>query len=232
MDTGSESPVAPPYSPLTPELPSATYASVQETQAQPELTATTTTATFPTLTPISESTNPDAIALRSALSLLQIQRLRAIGDLQTLDEQKKSALAKPRDFAQALADGKITSRSTVSPWNVKALDAASDDEGDEDGRDISSAMSELPSDDGAGKQMIIPGPQNVIRCPPINWDRYHIVGEPLDKLHEDHRRRPPSGEGSSTSTRPAHTVAAPYSPWRDAISEAPMRPKPNLSEEP
>ena len=70
----------------------------------------------------------------------------------------------------------------------------------------------------------IPKPQNIVRMPAINWAKYHIVGEPLDKMHEEQRLRPTLGEprhdtpsAASTSRSPEHTLAAPYRPFVDKI---------------
>jgi len=71
----------------------------------------------------------------------------------------------------------------------------------------------------------LPTPQNIFRCPPINWAKYHISGEPLDRLHEEQLRKPSPGEpeynGSSGSTRTQpYVLAAPYSPLTDQLSGA------------
>ncbi|CAK7272977.1 hypothetical protein SEPCBS119000_005408 [Sporothrix epigloea] len=39
----------------------------------------------------------------------------------------------------------------------------------------------------------LPQPQNIVRMPPINWNKYAVVGEGLEKLHADQIRRPPVG---------------------------------------
>lgn len=82
----------------------------------------------------------------------------------------------------------------------------------------------------------IPVPQNVVRMPPINWAKYHIVGEPLDKMHDEQRRRPSCGkprlerpvvgEGPGLGEVPAqrapeHVLAAPYRPLVDKLEPAP-----------
>ncbi|KAK3718570.1 hypothetical protein LTR37_005074 [Vermiconidia calcicola] len=62
----------------------------------------------------------------------------------------------------------------------------------------------------------IPGPQNVVRMPYINWDRYHITGEPLDSMHEQQRKWPGNFAYGQDRGR-ERTVAAPYSPWQDSL---------------
>ncbi|KAK4540789.1 hypothetical protein LTR36_008866 [Oleoguttula mirabilis] len=62
----------------------------------------------------------------------------------------------------------------------------------------------------------IPGPQNVVRMPNVNWDKYHIVGEPLDRMHEQQRRWPGSFAYGQDRGR-EFAVAAPYSPFLDRL---------------
>lgn len=63
----------------------------------------------------------------------------------------------------------------------------------------------------------VPRPQTVFRCPPVNWAKYHVVGEALDALHAEQTARPSSGlEATGSATRaPLHVLAAPYSPFTD-----------------
>ncbi|KLJ09602.1 hypothetical protein EMPG_14976 [Blastomyces silverae] len=189
----------------------------------------------PAPVPISESDNPDAIALRSAISILQIQKQQAVRDIKTLDHLKQAAVAHPEAFARELAKGSLTSKSG-DIFNPTGLE----EDGDEDehaGGIMAQANTSKPSvtDEGAmdideqprlafGK---IPAPQSVVRMPPINWAKYHIVGEPLDKLHEEQRRRPSAGEPRRDDAplqqrAPEHFIAAPYRPFTDNL-EAPMK---------
>ncbi|KAL1898067.1 hypothetical protein Cpir12675_002086 [Ceratocystis pirilliformis] len=39
----------------------------------------------------------------------------------------------------------------------------------------------------------LPGEQSIVRCPPINWAQYAVVGESLDKLHAEQVARPNGG---------------------------------------
>lgn len=196
--------------------------------------------------PISESENPDAIALRSAISILQLQRERCKADLQALQALKERAVAEPEEFAHDLLAGRIgsvdQSRGLLgedlgdifhhrsqgemkTPSSTPTADAVGDKmdvdgvDGDDDGE---------PHPNHRSKFSPIPTPQNVIRCPPINWAKYHVVGESLDKLHDEQRRRPTQGEpqrdgGSRGTTRaPVSVVAAPYRPFVDRVAE-PMK---------
>ena len=71
----------------------------------------------------------------------------------------------------------------------------------------------------------IPGPQNIVRCPPINWSKYHIVGESLDKLHEEQKIRPTNGEPSTDQddSKPPGPSTEP-SRAEEALVAAPLRP--------
>ena len=62
----------------------------------------------------------------------------------------------------------------------------------------------------------IPGPQNVVRMPYINWEKYHISGDALDSMHEQQRRWPGNFAYGQDRGR-EHVVAAPYSPWLDSL---------------
>lgn len=59
----------------------------------------------------------------------------------------------------------------------------------------------------------IPSPQDVVRCPPIEWAKYHILGEPLDKLHKEQRMRPGVGGHQGRES----VIAAAYSPFADKL---------------
>ncbi|KAK4637684.1 uncharacterized protein CLAFUR5_01905 [Fulvia fulva] len=62
----------------------------------------------------------------------------------------------------------------------------------------------------------IPGPQNVVRMPYVNWDKYGIAGDSLESLHAQQQKWPGSA-GTSQSKGREYTVAAPYSPFVDSI---------------
>ncbi|MCJ1315408.1 hypothetical protein MMC15_000727 [Xylographa vitiligo] len=212
---GSESPSAPPYSPITPLMPTATLAPAPIHHGE-DFPAPTTERAAPV--PISESDNPDAIALRSAISVLQIQRQRTLRDLQTLERQKSIAVADPELFAHELSSGNVKSASRCG-----ILGENSDSEVLENHTDLSRVVSATQEGTSFG---IIPAPQNVVRCPPVNWAKYLIVGEALDNLHEEQRSRPSSGEPQrdfETFRESDHVVAAPYRPWADKIPASPAQ---------
>lgn len=213
----SSTPPRPSYSPVTPVFPHATLASRTSTSDQnsrlPDFT------TEPSPVPISESDNPDAIALRSAISVLQMQRQQSLRDIRNLDKMKKAAVANPEAFAIELTAGSLSSRKTDGLLNLSPpLDESPDD--DEMDFDTPQNSEKTSGDSDFGK---IPFPQNVVRCPPINWAKYHIVGASLDKLHEEQRRRPSAGEprrGEPPQRAPEHVVAAPYRPFVDKLEPA------------
>lgn len=129
--------------------------------------------------------NPDAIALKNTISVLQIQRQTAISDMKTLQKIKKRALADPEGFADDLASGRIKTRAQ-GMMSYKCGSESEDNEQDAsgikpvtDGTDsFASAWPELPT------------PQNIVEAPVINWAEYGVMGESLDKLHDEQMRNP------------------------------------------
>lgn len=116
--------------------------------------------------------------------------------------------------------------------------AAGDDEGEK------AEQTEAKRDDNLGEgdsgttsppfslKNKIPQPQNIVRMPPINWAKYQIVGEPLEKMHQEQILRPSSGEPrpynyDSTQPHPQqqqqqrspeYVLAAPYRPLVDKLN--------------
>ncbi|KLU84187.1 hypothetical protein MAPG_03232, partial [Magnaporthiopsis poae ATCC 64411] len=95
----------------------------------------------------------------------------------------------------------------------------------------------------------LPQRQNVVRCPPINWAQYAVVGESLEKLHNEQLTRPDLGtprvvgpggvyefkgdqrqqQGGPPPPQQAQKlvgVASPYMPGRDRLDKKPKKPKP------
>ncbi|PYH93915.1 hypothetical protein BO71DRAFT_306003, partial [Aspergillus ellipticus CBS 707.79] len=170
----------------------------------------------PAPVPISESENPDAIALRSALSILQLQKQQSLRDIQTLERLKRAAVEDPEGFAREVAAGNLSAKDQGGFINFTHEDRESeDDEAENPGRGMRSGLGTIPA------------PQNVVRMPRINWDKYHIVGESLDKMHEEQRRRPSSGEprrDDSAQRAPEYVLASPYRPLVDKL-ESPGKTK-------
>lgn len=224
----------PSYGPRT--QPSSPYAPTPSTRPP----TTPQMAEPPQPVPINESTNSDAIALRAAMSILQLQRQQALRDMQTLEKQKEAAVANPEAFARDVVSGKIKARGMQgilgsvgeAQGGVDGVDlrhkgevveAPVDDVGHGEEMDDSSDEGDKPMAETAGAFGEIPSEQNVVRMPPINWTKYHIVGESLDKLHEEQRSRPVAGQPlrdhdlKHKQRAPEHVIAAPYDPWRDKL---------------
>jgi hypothetical protein len=186
----------------------------QQPQQQPSYPPPNPIRPEPSPVPISESDNTDVIALRSALSLLQFQKQKALNDIKALDELKRAAAADPEGFSKELLAGNLTQHDNQF-INTDITMQDDDDENDNSDEEAEEPKSKF------GK---IPKPQNVVRMPPINWAKYHIVGEPLDKMHEEQRNRPFAGvpRQDPNQRAPEHFVAAPYRPLTDRI-ESPVK---------
>ncbi|KAI9883367.1 MAG: hypothetical protein M1823_004857 [Watsoniomyces obsoletus] len=142
----------------------------------------------------------DAIALRAAMSVLELQRERCKADLKKLEQIKDQALANPEAFLEDLRIGRLRHEG-----DQRALVSFN-------GRGSSTgAPNQTMSSFGT-----IPSPQNVVRCPPINWAKYRVVGEALDKLHAEQTRFPDGGEPPRSAVRaPEALIACPYRPMAD-----------------
>ncbi|KAL5088798.1 hypothetical protein Trisim1_006213 [Trichoderma cf. simile WF8] len=240
MDSRPSSPVPPPMSPITPTLPPAQLSSSgaadkgssrtvtavpvpvppaaaaaqQQPTAQQQQPARSTLSHSqqsdqvglppPPSKPIEFESNPDVIALKSAIAVLQMQRMRATADIQALSQIKNDAVEHPDEFARDLAMGKV------------GRGAQPDDE----------------TTTRAWVAQPIPKAQDVVRCPPINWSQYAVVGESLDKLHAEQVSRPTQGtpatigaggvyqfKGGDGKQEEYPGVAAPYAPLKDKIEK-------------
>ena len=201
-DAHSSTPPRPSYSPVTPIMTQASLVPAGfSTRPPPEW------IDEPEPLPLSLDENPDAIALRAAISILQLQRQNSLKDIRHLDKMKKAAVGNPEDFVNDLKAGKL---QKPPPAGIVDVDA-SDDEMTDD----------APHQDDQSRDFgRIPNAQNVVRCPPINWDKYHVVGESLDKLHEQQRRRPGPEDTEYGTTQPDHIIAGPYRPFVDKLEQS------------
>jgi hypothetical protein len=200
----------PSYSPVTPTFPAGTSDAGIQKREQPEF------VDEPPPHPISMDENSDAIALKAALSILQLQKQRSQRAIKQLDKMKAAANKEPEAFVAALRSGKLSNAPPQALVDVDIEDEASDDEAR-----LDTKMTEPGTPDHDFGQF--PNPQNVIRCPPINWSKYHIVGEPLDRLHEEQRQRPEPGyvRRDEYGRPPEHVIAAPYRPFVDKLEPTP-----------
>lgn len=203
----SGSPQRPSYSPVTPTL---SHTSLSQDENRVELPP----AEFvdePDPISINLDDNPDAMALRATLSVLQLQRQQALRDMRDLDKMKQAAMEDPEQFVKDLQEGRLT-RPPREGVEVDGIDLAE--------------QQDAPAPDS--KFGRFPSAQNVMRCPPVEWAKYHVVGEALDRLHEVQQHYPGYGEDShSHQDRPQpHSVAAPYQPFMDRLDEARTNSKP------
>lgn len=223
-------PSSPPVSPLTPPLPAQDAVPRQiYTHSQPAQTA----VAMPAPEPISLDENTDAIALRSAIAILQIQARKAEGDIKTLARIRQKALADPQAYAEAVKAGEIVSEGgdLFNPLPLEDEDEEDDEDDDDvkmEGVEDTGAKVDAPKDEKWEK---LPKPQQVVRMPPINWEKYGVMGESLDKLHADQKKRPNEGKpqvigrdgklgyGGDAARREYQGVAAPYTPGKDKINK-------------
>ncbi|KAI0535738.1 hypothetical protein GGR58DRAFT_477944 [Xylaria digitata] len=247
----SSSPVRPTYSPITPPLNATAFPSRPTYTHSSHVDATAMPAPLPEA--IDFDKNPDVLALRSAISILQMQRKKAERDMATLDHVKRAALAEPEAFLRDLTARRVhVEGEGLFVGSVKDEDSDSDSssEGDEPNHPHEEtkhtqphpATEETPNmkkSSDAGRPgpppwTSIPRPQNVVRCPPINWSQYAIVGESLDKLHNEQTQRPAQGtpatlmpegqfefkggDGGGVGKQERYIgVAVPYAPGKDKI---------------
>lgn len=293
------SPAGPPISPITPTFAPAELApGTAQQQPLPPFSQTRQTFTHSQSDqtgippppappqPISFDDNPDVLALKSAISILQLQKARATRDVQALSRAKEAALADTEGFIADLASGRVGTqgdrllpdlaprRRVTEPVEEDEDDDdedSSDEEDDDEemaelvGRASASASASISPQKDADKATTsqnrkekkrkkqpsapppawrtLPKPQNVVRCPPINWSQYGVVGESLDKLHVEQQRAPSRGapatlkpgpggltyefkgesSGSSGSSEQNRLVgiAAPYAPGKDKLEKKP-----------
>ncbi|KIX94618.1 uncharacterized protein Z520_09664 [Fonsecaea multimorphosa CBS 102226] len=209
----SGSPQRPSYSPVTPTLSHTSLASYDGVGG--DLPPAQWMDEPPEPLPVSLDDNPDAMALRATLSILQIQRQQALRDMQDLDKMKKAALEDPEQFIKDLQTGKL-SRSPRSGVDVDGLEPVTAEDKETD----------------TSKFGHFPHAQNIVRTPPVEWAKYHIVGEPLDRIHKTQQQYPgATDEALESRDRPQpHTIAAPYRPFVDKLDQARTPSNPRHSE--
>ncbi|KAL8926858.1 MAG: hypothetical protein Q9208_002667 [Pyrenodesmia sp. 3 TL-2023] len=212
----SESPNGPPYSPITPIMSNSSPPRSSQGTIPPA-----ESPQIPLPEPFSEVDNPDAIALRAAISILQIQRQQSLRDLKSLERQKQVAVADPEAFCKAVAEGRVKTQSGGVLGSQPRFDPSSlGNAEDNDDEEEEGAGTRTPEQPPTEKFENFPGPQDVVRCPPINWAKYHVAGRPLDNLHEEQRRRPsnnPINNDLSPARAEEHIIAAPYNPFKDRL---------------
>lgn len=161
--------------------------------------------------------------------------MKAKDDLKTLESIKQLALDDPKHFKTELAAGRLN-ESRPKLGDIRAILDEEDDD-DEDGEegvklgatredegtkspgtDEDTKMDITMKESNTGKSFPrIPGPQSVVRMPPVNWDKYGVVGEPLESMHAQQRRWPGSTSSLGHDKGREHTIAAPFSPFLDNL---------------
>lgn len=172
-----------------------------------------------------EADEIDAIALRSAMSILQMQRERCKVDMRILEETKSRAVAEPEFFVQELKAGRVhhaSPRRRLLGAEAVALGSSSSQRVTREASDFPASIRTVAVNEASSVPSTsfspIPTPQDVVRCPRVNWAKYHIMGEPLDRLHAEQMRRPGAGELQGKNAQaPEALVAAPYRLWADQI---------------
>jgi hypothetical protein len=219
-------------SPITPRASIAQLAPVERTEApRPNPLPVATFRQQPPSVAISESENPDAIALRSAISLLQLQREKSKQDLKALAELKSVAGTDPLGFARSIQQNRAQAARSYNDILTPTLSnlthtPSESQEGVKDaqpGAEMRKDSADMAAPTATPKFPAIPQAQNIVRCPPVNWAKYHIVGEPLDKMHEEQKKWPGHAEPPRTQSgarAPPHAVASPYSPFKDGIGKS------------
>ncbi|PQE29818.1 Cysteine and histidine-rich domain-containing 1 protein [Rutstroemia sp. NJR-2017a WRK4] len=250
----SASPVRPPYSPITPTLSAARLAPMQngENAPAPDFTLNQqpqrlvqfshtqdpqVSVPQPKVEKITLDENPDVLAMRSTISILQLQARKAERDMRALQRIKERALGDPEGFVRSLRGGEVRSEGMGEGGRDEGVESSSDEDEEEDDEmrgngngNGNDAMEDVKTEsenemrvnvngqtdidtrrEGPPKEEKweeIPKPQNIVRCPPINWAKYGVVGESLDKMHEDQVRRP--SEGFPAKINPDGTVTHVY----------------------
>jgi hypothetical protein len=216
------SPERPPVSPITPVVSHAQLAPVDD---KSEALPPPATEFIPEPKPVpirNLDENPDALALRAAISMLQIQRQKAQDDLQTLQRLKEAAVAEPDAYVAELRERKKRPKKTRSALadilgptvDEDALRRIDQDQDNEPDNNVSEGS--LTANSAPPKFPDEPAPQNIYRAPPINWNKYSIMGEPLEKIYQEQKVTPGHDHKLGKKQNPHH-IAAPYSPLKDNI---------------
>lgn len=139
-----------------------------------------------------------------------MQKQQSLRDIKTLDRMKDAADADPERFATELASGRLKTEDRGA-----VIQFSDDDPMEIEGEN---GKPKRTNPDGSPASIFghIPAPQNIVRMPPINWAKYKVVGEPLDRMHEEQLRRPHSGE-ARRDRAPEHVLASPYRPLVDKL---------------
>lgn len=173
------------------------------------------------------------IALRSAIAILQMQARNAGSDVRRLRDVKERALRDPEAFLGARERGEVRVRDGGFGPSYESEDEDDDEDSEPGMKGEHDVKMDGEGRDGSaekkGEEWLLPRMQNVVRCPPINWSQYAVMGESLDKIHKDQLDRPVEGTpqrigpdgnliyGGEGERREHVGVYAPYDPMRDKV---------------
>ncbi|KAI0125925.1 hypothetical protein BJ170DRAFT_454342 [Xylariales sp. AK1849] len=248
----SSPPQRPVVEPLTPPLKPQQFPPPRQSHAYSSYSTAQTVIAAPAPEPIEFDSNPDVLALKSAMSILQMQSAKARRDMVTLQNTKKAALEDPEAFLADLGAGKVGAGERWSADEADNDDESSSDEesnGDatmdgiqkhaKEGGAVGSAPDAIDLDDpvrGPKPWDNLPVAQNIVRMPPINWNQYAVAGESLDKLHSDQLSRPTQGVPATVKPDGMYEfrgagkqeqvsgIAAPFNPLKDKLDKKPKGP--------
>lgn len=111
-----------------------------------------------------------------------LQRERAKRDIQTLEELRLQAMDQPVEFIEYIQE-----LARPSPSGEYGTTSGSSDEEVTSTDTKKKKRRRYPAFDGHKE---LPKPQEIFRCPPIEWEKYRVLGAPLDKLVDEQQRRP------------------------------------------
>ncbi|KFY00442.1 hypothetical protein V490_01351 [Pseudogymnoascus sp. VKM F-3557] len=207
------SPPQPPYSPITPTLAAARLdTNVPAIPQQPVRTFTHSSKPDATFIPpppapvevIDFDSNTDVLAVKSAISVLQMQKKKAAQDIRTLQRFKNQAMQDPEAFLRAAEKGEIRTDGDTFP-ELSEEEDENDVDGDVEMNGAEKQAPETEEQKEAGARNgtsqakaqssfpPLPVPQKVVKVPLINWAQYGVIGDSLDKLHNDQLRHPTPG---------------------------------------
>ncbi|KAF7514801.1 hypothetical protein G7054_g14992 [Neopestalotiopsis clavispora] len=199
-------PLTPPLAPVQFPPPRQSHTYLNHPTEQPVIQP-------PAPAPLDFDSNPDVLALKSTMAILQIQAAKAKRDMVALQKAKEAALADPEAFMKDLQEGKIQMGGSGLSASLEHNDDSDSDSDTSDDDDEVEAMdltkdgqasdavkseSKAPRSEKKPKPQRkpwsqLPNKQSVARMPAINWSQYAVVGESLDRLHSDQVARPSQG---------------------------------------
>ncbi|KAI0141358.1 hypothetical protein BJ166DRAFT_597652 [Pestalotiopsis sp. NC0098] len=248
------SPEIPVVEPLTPPLAPVRFPPPRQSHTYLNHPVEQTTIAPPDPEPMDFDNNPDALALKSTMAILQIQSAKSKRDMIALQKAKEAALADPLAFIKDLEEGKVQMGGSglMSSLNHDSDDSDSSSSDDDDAE---VEPMDLTGKDEQGKGVTkndskaarpqkkpkpprkpwsqLPSKQSVARTPAINWSQYAVVGESLDKLHNEQVARPSQGTAATLGADGTYVfhgpgrqeevsgISAPFDPLKDHLTEKP-----------